>query len=680
MASIFERMGYVRAADGGSDILRTNRADSNARRMDASGRAKDQSLREAPVETRSTPPGPRGATEAAPRKTFRTEKALIGEVGGSKDLDRILALPRRKRPSAERLQELAHELKARLGIPNDNCRCVSQYKRICCADLLPIQAWALSEVQHGVLGAIGVGHGKTLYNLLIAMLLPDAKNVLLLLPPSLKPQLLQQDIPFYSQHWKLPNVAGATWHYPDRPTLHVMSYSALSSAKHTATLPDLNLDTVIMDEAHNVAGKSVRADRYNTFMRKNEKIRAFPSSGTLTKRELPDWAQLAAHALKDGSPVPRYYPTVTEWGQFNSPVAKKHLGPGQLMRLCEPGEDAVAGLQRRIVETYGVIATSDNARCEASLTIKSLYPTVPPEILKCYEGIESAWERPDGEQFVDALSMHRALREISCGFFYRWKWPRREPPEVIKRWLEARKLWRQELREKLKYPKPHMDSPLLLAKAAIRWYKGYIHVERDDAGHVVRRDSIPPFTERGPLPVWPAASWPEWAAVRKSAQPETEPVWVSPFLIDSVEQWHLESGKSKPSIIWYTSDALGRALAQRLNLTLYGPGNDASSAILKETGRRSIVASIRSHGTGKNLQQFSSNLIVEPPSDGAIWEQLLGRCHRFGQLADEVTFDVFQHTPIFQNGLVRAKELGQYIQDTFGSDQKLVKVANYIEE
>lgn len=45
-----------------------------------------------------------------------------------------------------------------------------------------------------------------------------------------------------------------------------------------------------------------------------------------------------------------------------------------------------------------------------------------------------------------------------------------------------------------------------------------------------------------------------------------------------------------------------------------------------------------------------------------------------------MTFDVFQHTPIFQNGLVRAKELGQYIQDTFGSDQKLVKVANYIEE
>lgn len=633
------------------------------------------------VEKGKASAGARSAVEEAPKRSQRPrkDKVIVGEVAPSKDLERIINIPRRPIPTIEELTALAERFRLRFGVdPPGGCECVTKFRRSCCRHALPIQAWAWSEAERGMLGAIGVGHGKTLIKLMLPMIVPGVKNALLLVPAALKAQLLKQDVPFYGQHWKLPNIAGSTWHYPDRPTLHVMSYQELSSAKNTAALLKMQIELILLDEAHFVAGDSTRTRRFQAFM-KNFTGVCCASSGTLTKRELKDWWHLSAYALRDNSPVPRFYPVVEEWNQFSSPLAKQNLGPGALMRLARPGEDATMALQRRNQETFGFITSGDVNSCTASLVVRSLYPSTPKEILEAYTKIEKAWERPDGEQFIDALSMHRCLRQISTGFFYRWTWPRREDQDLIRRWLEVRKYWRQELREKLKYPRPHMDSPLLLVRAAIRWYNGYTHIVRDEQGHIVERQKIPPRTKNGPLPVWESAVWPSWHEVHNACKPATEAVWVSNYVLDFAQDWASKLGKGKAGIVWYESDALGHALAARLGAKLYGPGSDSGTALLKERGDRTIVASLKSHGTGKNLQCFSRCLVVEPPSDGAIWEQLLGRCHRNGQLADEVVFDVLQHTPIFYNGLDRARDLAEYIQDQFGSTQKLVKVARFVD-
>src|SRR5690606_1265014 len=138
-------------------------------------------------------------------------------------------------------------LKAEFGINiGKSCECVTKYKRKCCADLLPTQAWALHEIREveGLLGPIGVGHGKTLLDLLAAMVLRKCSTAVLLLPPNLKSQLLDVDWHFYGQHWKLPNLAGERWLVPERPTLHVVAFSELSGSRATDLLHRLRPDAV----------------------------------------------------------------------------------------------------------------------------------------------------------------------------------------------------------------------------------------------------------------------------------------------------------------------------------------------------------------------------------------------------------------------------------------------------
>ena len=158
-------------------------------------------------------------------------------------------------------------------------------------------------------------------------------------------------------------------------------------------------------------------------------------------------------------------------------------------------------------------------------------------------------------------------------------------------------------------------------------------------------------------------------AVRESAKPETEAVWVDDFLAADCADWR----GSNVGLLWYDHDAFGRRVADLANVPFYGPGAKASIEILAERGDRALVVSIRAHGTGKNLQQFSRQLVANPPSDGAIWEQLLGRTHRQGQIADEVTVGIYRHTDEFRYALDKARELSAYITGTMGGASKLLR-------
>ena len=118
------------------------------------------------------------------------------------------------------------------------------------------------------------------------------------------------------------------------------------------------------------------------------------------------------------------------------------------------------------------------------------------------------------------------------------------------------------------------------------------------------------------------------------------------------------------SILWYESKAVEEALRDR-GVKCFGAGRDPGN-----TGE-SCAMSIRAHGIGKNLQSWSTQLIIEPPSSGQTWEQLLGRTHRSGQQADEVEVFVIQHTESFRRALKSAKEGAEYIEESTGNKQKL---------
>lgn len=619
---------------------------------------------------------------APPAKILQKGQA----VGDSDDLRRILALPRREKPSDEQIAEWARDFKEELGVVNPACECRTKYRRPCCDQLKPVQAWALYEAATvgGILGPIGVGHGKTLLDLLVPMVafhMFGAKTCLLLLPPNLKRQFLDVDWGYYGQHWQLPNLAGGRWMVPGRPLLHVVAFSELSGSRSSDLLDRLRPDCIVVDEAHSVRNRTAaRTKRFLRHFDKNPNVRLFCWSGTLTSRSIRDYAHLSAHALGRGSPVPRAWHTLEEWAAALDP-GDYPAPPGLLSRLSEgrPDESVRDGFQRRLVGSAGVVSSGDAASCQASLVISERKVEAPAEVTKHLAALEATWQRPDGEELVDVLSKARCARELSCGFYLRWRWPRGEPVAVIERWLLARKNWHKELREKLKKSTTHMDSPLLCTRAAIRWEEGYTHVERDRDGNELRRFRVDPHTRGGPLPTWETEFWPTWREVRDTAKPETEAVWLSDFLVEDCLDWAADHA----GLIWYEFKDLAAQIERRAEergierFVRVGVGDAGDRQIIGLTGQEAALVSLRSHREGKNLQMFGEMLVLNPPSDGGQWEQTLGRIHRQGQERDELFVYVYRHTAPFLEAVERARDLSQYIEGTWGAAQRLASVATW---
>lgn len=588
-----------------------------------------------------------------------------GAVENSRDLARVLELPRRSRPGPEQIEQFRSRFK-HLHKANPNCVCRSKFKRRCADSLLTLQAWGLAEIadHRGLLGAIPVGEGKTLLDLLGAMVLPECHVAVLLIPPNLREQLLNEDWEFYSQHWVLPNLANGTTFIPGRPYLHVKGYSELSSAKNTNMLELIKPDLVIADEAQNLRNSNAaRTKRFRRYFSAHPETRFCAWSGTLTTRSLKDFAHLSNLALKNGSPTPLDWSTIEEWAGALDP-SDWPTGIGALAKFCRAGEHVRDGYRRRFEETAGVISAPAAMNCGASLEIISRSVSTPSVIHDKLQALYNTWERPDGELLVSALDVHRCAKEISAGFYYHWIWPRNEPKPVQDQWKKVRKEWHAEMREKLKHSREFMDSPLLLTKAALRWHEGYTHVDHETS----QRQVIPPHSRSGPLPVWDAETWPEWKVTRNTADPETEGVWIDEFLARDAAEFCRES----PGIVWTEHDFFGRRVSALAAAPYYGPGVAASEDLIRERGERGIVSSIRAHGTGKNLQSFSRNLLANVPSDAATWEQVMGRSHRQGQIADTVEVHVYQHTPPVCEALVKAKQYAEYIEETLGGRQKLL--------
>lgn len=589
----------------------------------------------------------------------------------SEDLRRVLALPKREMPNAETLAQWADSLKTEFGRVNPNCECKSRFRRPCCSSLLPVQAWALTEARKtgGVLGPIKVGGGKSLLDILTPMVV-GSKIAVLLLPPNLKHQMLAVDWEYYGQHWRLPNLAGSRFYTPGAPTLHVIAFTELSGAKSSDLLQKISPDTIIADEAHNLKNrKAARTKRFLRHFKAAPGTKFFCWSGTLTTKSIRDYAHLAQFSLKDGSPLPLHYSAVEEWAAHLDPV--EFRAPIGALVKFGTSPDAREGFARRLRVTPGVITSGDTATCSASLICQERKVDVPEEITKRLKQLDADWERPDGgEAFTDALSVIRCANELSSGFFYRWIWPRGESKAVIDRWLEVRRNWHKELRERLKHAAVHMDSPLLCAKAAIRWHNGYTHIERDENGNETKRWQVPPKTKNSPLPVWDSEFWPEWVEVRDTAKPETEAVWVDDFLAQDAVEW----SKKGPGLIWYDF----RAFADRIRaldggLVYCGPGKHGDERVAALRGDERAVISARSHGTGKNLQMFSSSLVANPAGN---LEQLLGRLHRQGQIADEVTFDFYVHTESYRRSIDTARNRTDYAEKTLTS-QMTVNLATW---
>jgi hypothetical protein len=503
--------------------------------------------------------------------------------------------------------------------------------------LKPVQNLALhwAMEMRGLVAPLAVGAGKTAISLLISKVM-GAQRPVLLIPPTMQIPL-RREIEKLSEHFDIPK------------NIYILPYSQLSVAKSTDILEQqIKPDLVIADEAHMLKNPdSARVRRFLRLFRNFPNTRLVAMSGTFTSKSLKDYAHLAELALREGSPVPietadllawsnvldsGSQPQDRDWSIFAAFSDLRHINDDTRRK-----DQAREVFRERFNATPGVVATRE-ASVQCSLNLFERPLQTPTSVGAALDDLHRTWTRPDGEEMDSALALWRLGMQMSQGFYMRWVWPN---GVVDWEWMEARSGWHREVRFVLQRNIAGMDSPLLVWNA-------------------VHRGTLTDPTV--------VAAFNRWEGQKHKPQPPTETVWLDDFLIQNALAWHREHPKG---LLWFNDRPTELAL-RAAGVPTYGAGEVPPL----DGSRGGLALSIRSHGTGLNLQYaHHENLLLSFPSSGKTMEQLIGRTHRQGQPEDEVNVWYYRHTADALTAVQQAREAARYIQTTQGSPQKLVYCA-----
>jgi hypothetical protein len=498
-------------------------------------------------------------------------------------------------------------------------------------NLHPIQGAALWELRkdRGLLGGLLVGAGKTLVSLLAPKMIEGIKRPVLLLPAALIPKT-EKERRALERHWRLPKY------------LRLMSYEALGRVGGAKWLADWRPDMIISDECQRLKNRRAAVTRrVARYMKENPSTVFVALSGTILRKSLKDFAHLARWALKDGAPVPDTDAEVGDWADaLDVRVSEDNrLNPGPIAAWCpvdQRDEDVTVtarrGFRQRLITTPGVVmSTEQTVAC--SIYINALRYDVSQAMDDHFKTLREKWETPDGWAFSEATMLWAHSRQLALGLHYVWD-PR--PPEA---WIVARRRWAKFVRNTLSQSRK-LDSEKQVAEAC---QSGALDRSAFDA----------------------------WCEIQPSFTPNSKALWHDDGALGVCQVW----ANQGPGIIWTDHSFFARRLSQVLGLDYYGQeGKNARGEYIEEADpSKAIIASRPANSTGRNLQTlYSRNLITTPPSAALDWEQLIGRTHRLGQEADEVTFDVlcgcFEHV----DAMARSIDDAKGAQDLLGNSQKLL--------
>lgn len=586
---------------------------------------------------------------------------LLREGGPSKtrEFRRIHALPRRDWEADSELDELAELLTLYLKTPDGKM------------DLWRVQAAALRDTyeQRGLFAPVAVGKGKALISLMAPEVL-KAERPLLLVPAQLREQTKLYVLPDMRHHWKL------------TANLTILAYSELSLAKNARILEELKPDLIIADECHRLKNKTAgRTRRVIRYMDANPETAFVALSGTITTRSIRDYGHILRWCLKNRTPLPESWRELTQWADAIDVGVENRGPPGALIEWSADNSPELPevrkGYRDRLVQTPGVIATQET-ELGVSLQLLARRPDMPMACYVLLSQLNETWETPDGDYITEAVDLWRHAREICCGFWYKWDPP---PPAP---WLEARKEWKRYVRETLKHSSRRaLDTELQVWNECAEQHgrprrpvmrelddeATEAEVEAADAEHDCRLEAWRRDKAAWELTIDPThCFWCAWRQIRHTFEPNKVPEWVDDFAIRDATEW-LRADDSG-GIVWTEHIAFAERLSKFSGFPYFGAGSKANIGIAEHRGP--CIASIRAHGEGKNLQHHSRNLIPAPPSSGKTWEQLIGRTHREGQLADEVTFEINLHAAELLASFNKAWVDAHYLEHTLGSRQKLL--------
>lgn len=499
------------------------------------------------------------------------------------------------------------------------------------------QLSALGEAQRagGLLGVIGVGQGKFLISVLAPTVL-NAERPLLLVPPDLVKQT-KAELLAWKEHVRI------------HPGLRVMSYNDLSTKNGEATLRDINPDLIVADEAHRLKiRESARTRRFIRWFQEHPNTRLVALSGTMSSRSILDYDHLAEIALREASPLPRSYVEVEAWAANidakADPPTDHQQAAFQPLRDAFPAPTAQASYYERLRSCPGVICTVDTSAAECSIRVEARRYAPPPGLKDALKALRKTWSLPDGTELLRASEFAAAVRQLQSGFYYAWDWGPSGPDQA---WLGARAGWARVVRDTLSRNTPGVDSPAQVEERV--------------------RALGPTHPHWDVLMAWEAEA-------ARLPHPPQRAHWVSYAPVDHalarVEALEAERG---PVLVWCDSIALLEACRDS-GLRALTPGAPIP------TKPTTLALPRHSFGVGRNLQAWSTNLVLEPTSSGAVWEQLIGRTHREGQEADDVLVEVPFWDGIALSYLQGAREDAAYVEQTTGQKQKLLLASHTLEK
>lgn len=598
-------------------------------------------------------------------------------VKDSPDLQRILALPRRMPPNAQQSADLIEAMTAQYRKKNSRCNCQRVHKRPCLDTLRRVQAWGLYEMQYakGLIGSINVGHGKTLLGLLapFALGLKPGQIAVMVCPPSNVGEIVAE-YKLASQHFHMPSITthgriDFTCPVRGAPSLHVLPYSLLQRPEYEKWISTIKPVAIIADETDKLRDPEKSA----TSARIIRHFETYPSTyfcgwtGSLTDTTIEDYRHLLGIAFGASSPCPLDKFVTKDWGRALNPSPYPCPG-GALLQLCDPGEEVRSGYRRRLSETLGVIITTESS-IDAPIIITERKVASVPDVIRdalelCRKGV-----RPDGEELVTPLAITACAKEIACGFHYKWIYPRNEPHDLRDLWFERRKAWGKELRKALVGRPEGKDSDKLCTDAAKR-YLGILSCKRCDPITQFLCTHCEGTGKDTSGPVWQSAHLVPWLEVADLVKPDQAAVRLHDYLVQDSAEWGLQN----KGIIWYSHSEFGRWVSELSGFNLHTGGPNARELILAETGDKTVVVSLESHGRGRDGLQFAfhKNLVVVPPASATKNEQLLGRTARPGQKEDPVYAEYYLHTKELVGAYDKAKVRAEYFVETLGSPQRIL--------
>lgn len=513
------------------------------------------------------------------------------------EFQRILELPRRD-PKVH--EDLAGKLSR--WLTRDH-QCSPDCARFATGQVLaltPMQATALAEAHDndGLFLQAPMGTGKTLLSGLFPAIL-EAKRPLVVVPSSLVGKTVDE-LTVLGEHWRIPKLV-------------IQGYQKLSGAKWSEFFERYRPDVIILDEGHFVKNKRAavarRLKRYVRGARKlGERVCVVDMSGTGIKRSLGDVAHRFELTHAGASPLPLHDGDLQMWCGAVDEKVRNPLDPGALRELLQKGEqDDYRSIRRavgrRIFDTPGCVR-SNLSGIDASLYLHLVDLPLSPEEDEAFQLLRK-WRTPDKIPIADATALWRHARAAASGFYQHWDPP---PP---REWLERRCGWCADMREVLTRNQRGLDTELQVTQ------------EVDDTG------------PKHPL----YASLALWREIRPSyvrgVHWEMSVQWLGDTALRAAARW---LDKHPRGIVWSERRAFGERFAELTGVPYFGAQClDAKRRHIKDYDGP-CVASIKSCGTGQNLQQWSEAWIALCWPTGTIWDQLLSRHHRLGQRADAVSF------------------------------------------